>query len=492
MMNFKTFNYTGIYAAGIFTLATTFFAACSEDNHAGVLTETESGTTVASIEGIVKNAKGSPVASARVSLISTDHIAARMAPIKTATTDKSGKYSIDSVAAGDYALQISNTERTQSGYQTITVKDNTTESQTLKRETTLEKNASLKFKIDSSFVKGDTLCISGTLNCTALSDKDIKAGAVTINEIPPSEFTKIAFIRNADHKVATQNVKWDFAPGETIEASSAQVAITVSSEAMSSAKTLNGKKKLDSMIVPVTLSTGLKNPVLLNDEGDTLVLYKIENDKNSDHYLTVIPNIDVGTYNFTIASSDTVLRTKQILKAYGETEPGMTITQNEYWKAFGDNLGISFWITKSNAPAPDDTIFVDTRGTESNVAFSIKLGQQPNELCTEFLKRDSLSADYKTPYFSLIDTSCHKVLDGRRHHYSLFIKNNHIVIAIDGEVVDSKDFSLSFQSIPPFSIGNHKLEDFIIYSLNDSITQISNSGWERLYAWLSAFYTLQK
>ncbi len=90
MMNFKTFNYTGIYAAGIFTLATTFFAACSEDNHAGVLTETESGTTVASIEGIVKNAKGSPVASARVSLISTDHIAARMTPIKSATTDNSG------------------------------------------------------------------------------------------------------------------------------------------------------------------------------------------------------------------------------------------------------------------------------------------------------------------------------------------------------------------------------------------------------------------
>ena len=260
MMNFKTLN------AGIFTLAALIsFTACSEDNHAGVLTETESGTTVARIEGLVKNAKGTPVASAKVSLISTDHIAARMAPIKTATTDKSGKYSIDSVAAGDYALQISNTEHTQSGYQTITVEDDKTDWQTLKRETTIEKNASLKFKIDSSFVKGDTLCISGTLNCTALSDKDIKAGAVTINEIPPSEFTKIAFIRNADHKVATQNVKWDFAPGETIEASSAQVAITVSSEAMSSAKTLNGKKKLDSMIVPVTLSTGLKNPVLLND-----------------------------------------------------------------------------------------------------------------------------------------------------------------------------------------------------------------------------------
>lgn len=487
MMNFKTLN------AGIFTLAAFIsFTACSDDNHAGVLTETESGTTIASIEGLVKNAKGSPVASARVSLISTDHIDARMSPIKTTTTDKSGKYSIDSVAAGDYALQISNTERTQSGYQTITVEDNKTDWQTLKRETTLEKNASLNFKIDTSFVKGDTLCIMGTLNCIAINEKDVKAGAVTFNEIPPMEATKVAFIRKADHKVSTQNVKWDFAPGETLEASSTQVSVTVSNEAMSSAKKLNGKKKLDSMIVPLTLNTGLKNPVLLNDEGDTLVLYKLENDKNDDRYLTVIPNIDVGTYNFTIASSNAAQQTKQILKAYGETEPGMTITQNDYWKAYGDNLGISFWITKSNATAPDDTIFVDTRGNESDVAFSIKLGQQPNELCTEFLKRDSLSADYKTPYFSLIDTSCHKVLDGRRHHYSLFIKNNHIVIAIDGNVADSKDFRLSFQTISPFSIGNHKLEDFIIFSLNDSIMQISNSGWERLHAWLSTFYAMQK
>ena len=487
MMHFKTLN------AGIFTLAAFIsFNACSDDNHAGVLTETESGTTIASIEGMVKNAKGSPVVSAKVSLISSDHIAARMDPIKTTTTDKSGKYTIDNVSAGDYALQISNTEHTQSGYQTITVEDDKTDTQTLKRETTLEKNASLKLKIDSSFVKGDTLCITGTLNCIAVSEKDVKAGAVTLNEIPPSEFTKITFIKGKSSKTSTQSVKLDFAPGETLEASSNQVAITVSSEAMADAKKLNGKKKLDSMIIPLTLNTSLKNPVLLNDEGDTLVLYKLENAKNDDRYLTVVPNIDVGTYNFTIVPSNTAQQTKQILKAYSETEPGMTITQNDYWKAFGDNLGISFWITKSNASAPDDTIFVDTRGTESNVAFSIKLGQQPNELCTEFLKRDSLSADYKTPYFSLIDTSCHKVLDGRRHHYSLFIKNNHIVIAIDGEKVDSKDFSLSFQSIPPFSIGNHKLEDFIIYSLNDSITQISNSGWERLHAWLSAFYMLQK
>ena len=92
----------------------------------------------------------------------------------------------------------------------------------------------------------------------------------------------------------------------------------------------------------------------------------------------------------------------------------------------------------------------------------------------------------------MMDTSCHKILDGERHHYSLFIKKNHIIIVIDGKVADTKDVQHPFQSVPPISIGNNKLEDVIVYTLNDSIIQKSNNGWERLHAWLRAFYTLQK
>ena len=139
MMNFKILN-----TAGIFALAS-IFSACSDENHAGVLTETESGTTIASV---VIDGSGSPVASAKVNLISATHIAARMAPIKTATTDEDGKYTIDSVAAGDYALQISNTEHTQSAYQTITVEDSKTDLQTLNvPEAKLEENASLELDL---------------------------------------------------------------------------------------------------------------------------------------------------------------------------------------------------------------------------------------------------------------------------------------------------------------------------------------------------------
>lgn len=224
MMNFKIIN-----TAGIFALAS-IFSACSDENHAGVLTETESGTTIASI---VIDGNGSPVVSARVSLLSANHVATRMAPIKTATTDKDGKYTIDSVSAGEYALQISNTENTQSAYQTITVEENKTDLQTINvPEAKLEENASLELDLSTyDLVKGDTLCITGTLSCTGVSESDIKSGTLTIDEIPPAEFTNIILIRGSGRDTTSKHVKWDFVPGEKLEVSSEFVTVNVTEEA---------------------------------------------------------------------------------------------------------------------------------------------------------------------------------------------------------------------------------------------------------------------
>lgn len=489
MMNFKILN-----TAGIFALAS-IFSACTDENHAGVLTETESGTTIASIEGTVKNESGYPVASAKVNLISATHIAARMAPIKTATTDDDGKYTMDSVTAGDYALQISNTDHTQSGYQTITVEEGTTDLQTQSvPEVKLEENASLELKLSAYELDlGDTLCITGTLNCIAVQNKDIEAGTVILDEIPPMEFTKITLIKTSDEDTdsITQDVLWDFAPGKKLEVSEIRIPVIVSQDALSTAKYWIDKTELDSMIVPVTFKTSITNPVLLSDDGDTLALYKFENDPSNSKYLTVIPSIDVGTYTFSVVPSETAIQPVQIYKAFSETTPGMNIIRNESWKAFGSILGISFWITKDSLSSAADSIYVDTRQEESDVAFSIKVGSEPNLLCAEIYKRTSEGEDDTENNYTLKDSSCQEVLDGERHHYSIFIQSHHIVIAIDGRVTDTKDFSDQFQSIPPITLGNHKLEDFVIYSLGEDVTQSSDS-WNKLHAWLSAYYALQK
>ena len=491
MMQFKTLKFAGLAA-----LATSLFTACTEENHAGVLTETESGTTIASI---VKDELGHPVASAKVNLISATHIAARMAPIKTTTTDEDGKYSIDSISAGDYALQISNTEHTQSAYQTLTIDENKTDLQTLTvPEAKLEKNASLELGLNTyALDKGDTLCITGTLNCTAVGENDIDAGIVTIRDIPPMEFTKIMLIKGASHDTTSKDVKWDFVPGEKLEIKTNLIPVTVTEEAMAAAKKLNGDKTLESMIVPVTLNPEIKNPILLNSKGDTLALFKVENDKDSSHYLTIIPNIDVGTYNFVVASSENAPKLSGVSKAFAEIKPGKSVTEGDFVNYFitdstSNSLGISFWIEEDGSKVKEsDSLFLDSK--ENDVTYRLRTGEKPEQLCANFYRRVSKDTTYEDTYPELANSYCHDVLDGNRHHYAMYIKANHLVIAIDGKTVEDTDMKNAFIMFPGFVTGNHKLTNLTVFSLKQStIAQKDDNGWDRLQAWLSAFYMLQK
>ena len=490
MMNFKILN-----TAGIFALAS-IFSACSDENHAGVLTETESGTTIASV---VIDGSGSPVASAKVNLISATHIAARMAPIKTATTDEDGKYTIDSVSAGEYALQISNTEHTQSAYQTLTVKENKTDLQTINvPEAKLEENASLELDLGTyDLDKGDTLCITGTLNCTAVSESDLKSGTVKLSEIPPAEFTNIILIRGAGRDTSTRNVKWDFTPGEKLEVSSEFVTVTVPEEALSAAKKLNGNKTLESMIVPITIPTKVKNPVLIDNNGDSLAVFKAENDADSSLYFTAIPSIDAGTYKFTVTSSESVYKTSEISRVFAESKSGLSVTEGDFMNTFitdtsSNSLGISFWIEEDGSKiAESDSLFLDSK--ENDVTYRLRTGEKPEQLCANFYRRVSKDTTYTDSFPELGNSYCHDVLDGERHHYALYIKANHVVIAIDGKTVEDTKMKNAFIIFPGFVTGNHKLKNLTVFSLKQSaIAQSDDSGWERLQAWLNAYYLLQK
>ena len=490
MMNFKILN-----TAGIFALAS-IFSACTDENHAGVLTETESGTTIASV---VMDGNGSPVVSAKVSLLSANHVAARMAPIKTATTDEDGKYTIDSVAAGEYALQISNTEHTQSAYQTLTVKENKTDLQTINvPEAKLEENASLELDLGTyDLDKGDTLCITGTLNCTAVSESDLKSGTVKLSEIPPAEFTNIILIRGAGRDTSTRNVKWDFTPGEKLEVSSEFVTVTVPEEALSAAKKLNGNKTLESMIVPITIPTKVKNPVLIDNNGDSLAVFKAENDADSSLYFTAIPSIDAGTYKFTVTSSESVYKTSEISRVFAESKSGLSVTEGDFMHTFitdtsSNSLGISFWIEEDGSKiAESDSLFLDSK--ENDVSYRLRTGEKPEQLCANFYRRVSKDTTYTDSFPELENSYCHNVLDGERHHYALYIKANHVVIAIDGKTVEDTKMKNAFIIFPGFVTGNHKLKNLTVFSLKQSaIAQSNDSGWERLQAWLSAYYMMQK
>ena len=489
MMQFKTLKHAGIAA-----LATTLFTACSDENHAGVLTETESGTTIASI---VKDENGNPVTSAKVSLISTTHVAARMAPIKTTMTDEEGRYTLDSISAGEYALQISNTEHTQSAYLTLSIEDNKSSLQALSiPEAKLEKNASLELGLSSyELNSGDTLCITGTLNCAAIENSDVKAGIVTIREIPPFEFTKITLIRGAGRDTSTREVKWDFVPGETLEIMTNIIPVTITDDVMNATRKLNGKQTLDSLIVPVTLTSKLVNPILINEKGDTLALFKVENDKDENRYLAVMPIVNTGTHNYTVASSDSLLLPPQISKAYAITEPNMVVQENSYSQtinSYSNSFGISFWIEALGSTIKNvDSIFL--KSVDNDVIYRLRTGDTPEQLCANFYKRDSTDSGYQITYYTISNSYCHNVLDGKRHHYTIFVKANRVVIAIDGEIAEDVFIKNAFINFPGFTVGNHTLKDLTTFSLSpNTIEQLGDEGWERLYAWLYAYYMVQK
>ena len=181
------------------------------------------------------------------------------------------------------------------------------------------------------------------------SARTILTRATRLDEIPPAEFTNIILIRGAGRDTSTRNVKWDFTPGEKLEVSSEFVTVTVPEEALSAAKKLNGNKTLESMIVPITIPTKVKNPVLIDNNGDSLAVFKAENDADSSLYFTAIPSIDVGTHKFTVTSSESVYKTSEISRVFAESKSGLSVTEGDFMNTFitdttSNSLGISFWI----------------------------------------------------------------------------------------------------------------------------------------------------
>ena len=251
------------------------------------------------------------------------------------------------------------------------------------------------------------------------------------------------------------------------------------------------------MIVPVTIPTKVKNPVLIDNNGDSLAVFKAENDADSSLYFTAIPSIDAGTYKFTTVSSETVYKTSEISRVFAESKSGLSVTEGDFMNTFitdttSNSLGISFWIEEDGSKiAEKDSSILDSK--ENDVTYRLRVGEKPEQLCANFYRRVSKDSTYTDSFPELGNSYCHNVLDGERHHYAMYIKANHIVIAIDGKTVEDTKMKNAFIIFPGFVTGNHKLKNLTVFSLKQSaIAQSDDSGWERLQAWLNAYYLLQK
>lgn len=486
--------------ASIFaTSALIALSGCSNNTStAGVLTETESGKTIA---GLVTNTDGKALSNVEVNLLTTDHIAARMAPKFKTTTQEDGRFSLDKVPNGKYAIQMRNSENTQSAYTTFDVTDNSISEKNNVMEisaSSLSENASLELDVTTfSLAEGDTFCITGTLNCAVVDSAAISSGIITLEGIPAAEFDNVSLIQK-DKDVTEKDINWNFRAGRTLHVSEidssrivGEYSLTLPEEAFDSVKKVSAPHSLDNIIVPVRLAKSIKNPSFLDDMGTIIPLNKFAEDADSIRYLAILPKADTTAYKFTVLKNDTAVTTPYIVKAYEKMDTTMVIGEEGFWSGlmFQDNsMAVSFWIEADGKTVTDTDAYL-LNSTSNDVGFKISQCEPSSEeLCTYvYIRVDSTSYD-------TVLTQKANILDGKRHHYSFASVEKHMTIAIDGNIIRDTDVKISGNifMLPGIATGNFKLDNLIIYSIAQNVRHNNDKEWERLRAWLNAFYYIAK
>lgn len=484
-----------IKALGISALCafSAVFTACSSDDGeklSGVLTETESGKTIA---GTVSGLDGKAAVDAKVYLLKANHVAARTAPVQTVFTQDNGSFTIDSIPEGDYALQIQDESNSLSAYTTISISKSNNNRIDLEK-TSLAEDASLELPLsDYALAQGDTFCITGTINCAVVDSAAIASQVLLVKGIPAAEFANISLIK-ANEQISEQEVHWSFKEGKTLYAAnidSSKIVGTytmeIPAEAFDSINAIEAPHFLNNIIVPVTLEKPFKNPSLMGELGERIPLTALSGDESQTRFVAVIKEASAGTYKFSVLENDSAETVQDITRAYAKMEKSSTIDEGDFWggiQLYHHSLAISFWIEADGSTIQDQDAYI-LNSVSNDVGF--KIGQceaGSSNLCTAIYNRlDSVSND--TIFMDKVN-----LLDGQRHHYSLVLKEKHVSISIDGKTLRDTDCKTqsNIYVLPGISTGNYDIEDLLIYSIPDSIRQNNDKEWERLKAWLYAFY----
>lgn len=468
-------------------------ASCSseESSHAGVLTETESGKTIA---GVVTNVDGKALPNVEINLLQRNHIAARMAPVKKTFSKEDGSFKIDNVEAGDFAIQMNDSVNYLSAYTVLSVAEETDEANIDLATTSLEENASVEIALSEfTLAEGDTFCLTGTINCATVDSAALSTGRLVLSGIPAFEFENAALLQG-QKDIQEKDIEWSFKAGRTLyiqQIDSSRIAgkftFQIPGEALDSLKNVAAPHSLDSLIVPIKLSSSLKNPTLLDDMGANIALTAVESGEDSTRYLAILPKIDTTAFEFSILENETAAQAPSIIEASARLDSAFVIGEGTFWggiQLHNHSLGISFWIEADGNAVTDSNAFA-LNSVSSDIGFSIaQCAPESNDLCTSLFNR------VDEDMYDTILTQKSGILDGSRHHYALAIKDKHVSIAVDGKTIRDTDLKLqsNFFALPGIATGNFELESLTIFTLPNTIRHNNDKEWERLRAWQYAFY----
>jgi len=504
-----------------FSMATLFNAcAMPEDNGtstAGVLTETESGHTVAfaiseelELDHVVvpKSAKK----SGKVQFALTRIVDGKTELMDTATV-KYGDYAVFEDITGTYsvvatAIGLNGEKDTLYGADILKRNDIDTVHVLVQKPATLRISTNYKIWENSDsvnvFAKGDTLCITGTLACKQVTKEDIKQGYVTLGNIPlfdNDDVAKQIEISNGEDFRAV-GVTLNLNAGDTLFVDNVlsikhlyDIELTLPKSDLFDSL---GEYSLDSLIVPIHFWYNSKSYIRsasyytdkFIDAQKNILLgprYSRVFAEDSFYAWYVIPKMDSVT---TLTAFEGDINWDNVPSSYDRirefvSEP-VTDSLLTTRTVFTDSsFALSFWFELDNLEK-DGRLFYS--GTDS-LGFEIRRCEKDSTaLCTRIYNGIDTSSTDSIEYGKA------NVIDGKRHHYSFVIHKKHLTIAIDGETVRDTDIKLSteFFKLEEIYTGSAPAQDVMLYSFGDFIKYKSDKNWTRLKAWLYAFYEMQK
>ena len=480
-----------------------------ESNHAGVLTETESGHTVAfTLHSYVD--EYNPKQSAKVNFALTKIVDGKTKLLDSATV-KYGDYAVFEDITGAYSVVATATglngeKDTLYGVDVLKRNDVDTVYVRVQEPATLKISTSYTETVKSShgeetqeiFSEGSTLCITGTLTCKKISKDDIKHGYAIVKNIPlfdNEEYVKQIEIQSGK-ELRTLGVEWNFSAGDTLYASESVIAekrwLDFDFELPESDMydTIGGAV-IDSLIVPVKIADddfyhyNWKADFFLDQLGNVISTSSKKKDLLNDTtlYWIVVPKMD-PTAKLTLASGELKdSYTYNRLRAYWPE-----VEKDTLWRwieVFEDSsFAISFWLELDSLA--DSTVLL---GNCDSLGFEIRRCQKDSSaICTRIYNGiDTASTDS-------IEYGKASILDGKRHHYSLAIHKKHLTIAVDGVTIRDTDLKLSekFYNVEGIRATPGLAHEILLYSFGDFIRYPGDRSWTRLKAWLYAFYEFQK
>ncbi len=452
-------------------------SACSETEHAGVLSETESGKTVA---GIVLSQKGTPAAKTFVYAIHAHHIAIEDSILAFTVSDEDGFYRLH-VENGDYILLYENEDLRQMARTSFSTEQEKNSNDTIfSKAVTLSDVAKISFDISSLSLKAlDTICVEGTLLCVPISAADTESGISPLNDLPESQYESISIFRNG--KKETLPVNWNFKNGKAYMAN-ANAAIAskfVLNRTLPESLQYKIPLEIDSIPFPIWLPGGEESPLLFDRQGFAMPIQKVHSNADSSLYFALFPRLD-----FSKSTSQTIYQMPidKGVPFQGAVRFALhwdSLNTNGIWaqaKKFsaGDfpdtvsgiplfskgNTALSFWLKLEKDAFGNNTDIAIFTAMRDSVGFSIRqtpLNQHQSIGIKLFVDADSTVISDTTIYGSA------KILDGKWHQMAMLIRGQHISVLLDGNVLHDTDFELSngFGDLDTFILGDSRLNGIL-------------------------------